>query len=335
MHRRVSIHVRPFSSFCFVNCLCIVSLVSILVHGVSGAENAELRQLRGVRDWSLSNRVPLRAFAVAENDDVVLLQCNRPYSDFSGRILLRVSQLSEEDQQVVKRLHASRSVSDGVLPGDTDDVAGVNLESAISLSQITLGLLSYLNEHEGRFPPRTIESDGGRPLLSWRVRMLPYLGEQRLYSQFDLSEPWDSDKNRKLIKDIPLVYSAGTDQSESGKTRFLAPVGKGTLWEAGRSIELRQIWDGTLRTIAIVEVSNECAVEWTRPIDWQLDQKNMGDARRQSDSNGLHVGFADGHAASIPRQMEEATLKAYFTAQGREQVPTLGSPLPRRPSRPH
>ena len=47
----------------------------------------------------------------------------------------------------------------------------------------------------------------GKPLLSWRVHILPFLEEGELYKQFRLDEPWDSEHNRKLIEKMPDAYA--------------------------------------------------------------------------------------------------------------------------------
>ena len=43
----------------------------------------------------------------------------------------------------------------------------------------------------------------GKPLLSWRVHLLPFLEENELYEQFKLDEPWDSPHNIKLLDQMP------------------------------------------------------------------------------------------------------------------------------------
>ena len=49
------------------------------------------------------------------------------------------------------------------------------------------------------FPPAAITSPGGKPLLSWRVAILPYIDEKALYKKFKLDEPWDSPHNKELL----------------------------------------------------------------------------------------------------------------------------------------
>ena len=56
------------------------------------------------------------------------------------------------------------------------------------------------------FPPAYTTSKDGKPLLSWRVLILPYLEQEALYKEFHLDEPWDSPHNRTLIARMPAVY---------------------------------------------------------------------------------------------------------------------------------
>ena len=49
------------------------------------------------------------------------------------------------------------------------------------------------------FPPAYTADKDGKPLLSWRVLILPYVEQNELYKQFHLDEPWDSEHNKPLI----------------------------------------------------------------------------------------------------------------------------------------
>ena len=52
------------------------------------------------------------------------------------------------------------------------------------LKQLGLAFLNYCDTHK-RFPANIYDTEG-KPLLSWRVQLLPYLGGQTLYDQFHL-----------------------------------------------------------------------------------------------------------------------------------------------------
>ena len=70
----------------------------------------------------------------------------------------------------------------------------------------------YVGATQFRIGPRTfarareLQRRHGKPLLSWRVHILPYLEQQELYDQFHLDEPWDSEHNRQLISLMPETY---------------------------------------------------------------------------------------------------------------------------------
>ncbi|MBM4071677.1 MAG: DUF1559 domain-containing protein [Planctomycetes bacterium] len=49
---------------------------------------------------------------------------------------------------------------------------------------------SYQGQN-GSFPPAVHYSKEGKPLLSWRVLILPYIEQQELFKEFRLDEPWE------------------------------------------------------------------------------------------------------------------------------------------------
>src|SRR5262249_22169179 len=59
------------------------------------------------------------------------------------------------------------------------------LRSQNNLKQILLGFHQYHDKYN--FLPRDISSCG-KPLLSWRVAILPFIGQDELYKQFKLDE---------------------------------------------------------------------------------------------------------------------------------------------------
>ncbi|MEM7313616.1 MAG: DUF1559 domain-containing protein, partial [Planctomycetota bacterium] len=59
-----------------------------------------------------------------------------------------------------------------------------------NLTRIGQAMSQYVKE-KGHYPPAYVTDDNGKPLYSWRVLLLPYLGEDRLHTQFDLTKAWD------------------------------------------------------------------------------------------------------------------------------------------------
>ena len=83
--------------------------------------------------------------------------------------------------------------------------AARRVQSMNNMKQLMLGMLNYESAH-GSFPAPARCDDNGKPLLSWRVELLPFLEEQSLYDALHRDEPWDSPHNKKLITQMPPVF---------------------------------------------------------------------------------------------------------------------------------
>src|SRR5204863_3386120 len=109
----------------------------------------------------------------------------------------------------------------------------------------------------------------GKPLLSWRVEILPFIEENELFKQFHLDEPWDSEHNKALIAHMPRVFQ-DPRRPPGDTTTFLAPVGKGLAFEGDKPLKINSFTDGTSNTIFIVQANDDRAVPWTKPDDLEV-----------------------------------------------------------------
>ena len=84
-----------------------------------------------------------------------------------------------------------------------------------NLKQIGLAMHNYASAN-GAFPPAAIYDANGKPLLSWRVLILPYLEQDSLYKQFHLAEPWDSPHNKRtLLAQVPPLFTVSQREQSS------------------------------------------------------------------------------------------------------------------------
>jgi hypothetical protein len=195
--------------------------------------------------------------------------------------------------------------------------------SSNNLKEIGLGLHYYHENYIG-FPPVALCDAAGKPLLSWRVLILPCVGQDRLFREFKLDEPWDGPNNSKLLRRMPHFYALPGDvQAGSGYTHYRVFVGNGAAFEKpsanGRGVRLTQFSDDLSTTIMIVEASE--AVPWTQPDELDYDPQaplpRLGGRFR----GGFHVGMADGTVHWVGPKVTEPTLRAAITRAGGE---TLG-----------
>ncbi|HYO24015.1 MAG TPA: DUF1559 domain-containing protein [Lacipirellulaceae bacterium] len=196
-----------------------------------------------------------------------------------------------------------------------------------NLKQIALGVLNY-ESAKRTLPPAASYDAAGNPLLSWRVLILPFLGEEgaSLYREFHLDEPWDSEHNLALLPKMPAIYADDPGLAAQGRTTFLAPVGTGLVFDGTAGTTFKAIIDGASNTILAVEVTPERAVEWTKPVDWQVDFSDplAGVRRPAADRPRTSFGvvFCDGHARLLASDLDAALFKALLTIAGREPIPT-------------
>ena len=191
-----------------------------------------------------------------------------------------------------------------------------------NLKQIGLSMFNYESAH-ARFPERAVLDKSGKPGLSWRVKILPFLDQKDLYDQFHLDEPWDSDHNKTLISRMPLTYSSPNDEelNQQGKTRYLILRGEGTMFAGEKGPAIADVKDGTSQTIMAVEADTDHAVVWTSPDDLELDFDDLLAGLRGARNGGFHALLADGSVRFVSENIDLQTLKALITSAGGE---TLG-----------
>ena len=175
-----------------------------------------------------------------------------------------------------------------------------------NLRRVGLASLNFESGNQ-RFPTQAITAEDGTPLLSWRVAILPFLGQNNLYQQFNLDEPWDSPNNIALLPLMPRSYAV--DGIDDGMTTILGIAGEeGLLAQGDRGITFGQIIDGNSNTAIYVQADSEFATQWTKPQDINFDPANPANGVGNATASGFHAVFADGSVHFIPRTTSDETI---------------------------
>jgi hypothetical protein len=185
-----------------------------------------------------------------------------------------------------------------------------------NLKQIALAMHHY-HDTFGTFPLPAITDRSGKPLLSWRVALLPFLGEDQLYQQFNRDEPWNGPTNLKLLSKMPKVYILeGVPAHPATSTFFQVFTGPDTPFVEKRPIRLAEITDGASNTLLVVEAA--LAVPWSKPADLPYDPKRPLPRLGRHFPQGTLAATADGAVRFLNPAISDKTLRAAITRAGGE-----------------
>ena len=188
--------------------------------------------------------------------------------------------------------------------------------------QITIAMQMYEEDH-GTLPPAYVADENGKPMHSWRVLLLPYLEEQRLYDQYDMDKPWDSPENLAVTQQMPAIYACPSSVAGDSQTHYMVIVGADTAFPGSQGIASQDIEDGLGTTLLIVESAN--SVHWSEPIDvdaattdFQINGSS-GSGIGSHHTGGAVASFADGSTRYLSNESPGA-VQAMSTRAGGEQV---------------
>ena len=202
----------------------------------------------------------------------------------------------------------------------TDDPAKMANNEHVSTDNLkTLALAVHNYADTNGILPNDIADKNGKSILSWRVRLLPYIEQGELYKRFRIDEPWDSENNLKLVERMPkTLTSPRVTVKKPGFTVYQGFAGPGSVFEPGKVLHFpASITDGTSNTIMIAESS--VAVPWTKPADLAFNpDKDLPDFGKAYGAKPL-VALCDSSVRIVnTKTVSEETLKSAITTAGGE-----------------
>jgi hypothetical protein len=195
-----------------------------------------------------------------------------------------------------------------------------------NLRQIALAFHNYHDTYKA-FPPAYIPDEDGKPMHSWRVLILPFLGHQDIYQRYNFDEPWDSPNNMAVTNRAIPVYrcpsapGAGTPT----ETNYMVITGPATVFDADKACSMAEIKDGTSNTIMVVEVA-AAGANWAEPKDLQAGMLTPPIGARNANSTGsfhpggMQAAMCDGAVRFLSDSLPQQDFNALLTKDGGEQV---------------
>ncbi len=197
------------------------------------------------------------------------------------------------------------------------------LKSMKNLEKIALAMIEY-NDNTLSFPQDVFDKNG-KAILSWRVHLLPYLEQDALFKQIDLTKPWDDKANKKFVEQMPEKFKIyGREPQEKGFTHFQSFTSPTALDAGspflvpGRKINYRSIADGSSNTFMVVE--GEEAVNWLKPGDLPYSPTKLPKLGNPKTGKFL-AAMADSQVRWLDaKKLGEPTLHGLITVDGGEVV---------------
>jgi hypothetical protein len=192
----------------------------------------------------------------------------------------------------------------------------------------TVSAVGSVEHATGRLPAGCLVDSEMVPIHGWQVQLLPYVEEQELFDQVDLSKPWRDPSQRNIFQSIVEVWTnprspdahtdAETGYALSDYAANMHVLGSPKRWST------REITDGAGKTILLGETAGNRR-PWGHDSNWRDPGHGIGnsldDFGEPGTDTGLTIfGFADGHAASIPNDVDPEVLRALATPTGGEQL---------------
>ena len=194
--------------------------------------------------------------------------------------------------------------------------AAERAKSANNLKQIALAF----HNHESAFkvlPHPTISTNPSHKFpVSWRVKILPFIEQNKLYEAYRFDEPWDGPNNLNLLAKMPNVYQHPDAKPDSTETNYVVLTGEETVFQPKKAGTFTNIPDGTAYTILAVET--KASVPWTKPEDLEYNSSKPLPTMGGFSEEGFHAAFADGSVRFMAKSMKESLLRAMITARGGE-----------------
>lgn len=190
-------------------------------------------------------------------------------------------------------------------------------KSANNLKQIALAMHNY-HDTFGHLPQAAICDKNGKPLLSWRVAILPFIEQDHVYKKFKLDEPWDSPSNKKLLSLMPATYKAVRNKPADDETYYRVFVGNHAMFEMNGKIGLAHVTDGLSNTIMVVEAGD--AVPWTKPEELDFDPKKKLPELGGMFDGSFHAAFGDGMVRLFRKGKKADSLRRMIVRDDGEVV---------------
>lgn len=191
-------------------------------------------------------------------------------------------------------------------------------QSMNNMKQLGLAMHNYHAVYK-KFPAAVMTAMDGKTKYSWRVALLPFLEQKNLYDSYNFEEPWDSPDNLKVLNAMPITYRHPNEPEGTTTSSYYALIGEQTAWGDGDTgIGLRDIVDGSSNTALFFDAKRK--IPWTKPDDIKYSADDDIPTLGGYEAAGFMAALADGSVRFFSKDVDEKTLRAVITRNGKEVI---------------
>lgn len=198
-----------------------------------------------------------------------------------------------------------------------------------NLEKIADALNAYAAQYNSYPPPALLDAKG-KPLVSWRVLILPYLDEDELYDQFDLTKDWTDSQNMQAAYQMPDVFQHPNSQAgfNTPESDYYLVIGANTLFPPKGPMSPKDIVDSPTQTLLVIEGKPLVPTGmWTEPVDLdfakmsgQINGSRKDDPGKHLD-DGAAMATVDGRGHFLNDETSITVFNALVTPAGGEPLP--------------
>jgi hypothetical protein len=190
--------------------------------------------------------------------------------------------------------------------------SGERIGSSNNLRQLVISLQNVVDT-EKALPAGLVASPHGEPLHGWPTLLLPYIEQETLFKQLDLTKPWNDPANAKLTQTrIDLYQHPGRRGDEVAGRPAIHYAANVRVFASELRRKLSDFEAGASNTIVFGEVTGQFQ-PWAAPVQWRDPAFGLGHPAGFGSPVGLRqvaVAMLDGSVRTFTVGPDEAEFRA-------------------------
>ena len=183
--------------------------------------------------------------------------------------------------------------------------AAARIETSNNYKQIALAMHSYHDKH-GHLPPVSLPTTDGKPGLSWRVALLPFLEHDSFTNS---SSSTRAGRTRTTGGSRADATRLRAPKSYTGELTHVRSSSAPRRSSTRRSRNARSVKSARRRSTALLLVEGTDATLWIKPDELPFDSRAATGSLGLPDNDYFMMSFADGSIRVVKKSVNAEKIK--------------------------